>query len=63
MIAIRIQAYHVIVEAESTESYPDAMTDLTNRAVEAFASALATMKLTEIPIFDAEFDPEENEGL
>ena len=35
MIAIRIQAYHVIVEAESTESYPDAMTDLTNRAVEA----------------------------
>jgi hypothetical protein len=63
MIAIRIQAYHVIVEAESSESHPDAMTDLTNRAVEAFASALATMKLTEIPIFDAEFDPEENEGL
>jgi hypothetical protein len=39
------------------------MTDLTNRAVEAFASALATMKLTDIPVFDAEFDPEENEGL
>jgi hypothetical protein len=63
MIGIRIQAYHVSVELESTESFPDALTDLTNRAVEAFASALATMKLTEIPIFDSEFDPEENEGL
>jgi hypothetical protein len=57
MIAIRIAAYAVSVELESTDSFPDALDDLTNRAVVAFGKALELMKTIEIPIFDPDFDP------
>lgn len=60
MIGIRIQAYALIVELESTESHPDALTDLTNRATAAFATVVESMKLTGIPVYNPDFDDEED---
>ena len=60
MIAIRIRAYAVTVELESSESYPDALSDLANRATQAFTAALATMRASEIPIYNPEYEDEED---
>jgi hypothetical protein len=59
MIAIRIQAYALTVEIECSESYPDALTDVANRASTAFATALELMRISEIPIYNPDLDPEE----
>jgi hypothetical protein len=59
MIAIRIAAYAISVECESSESFPDALHDLTNRALEAFGKSLDLMKSHEIAVFDPNFDPED----
>jgi hypothetical protein len=59
MIAIRIAAYAMSVELESSDTFPDALHDLTNRALEAFGKSLELMKSNEIVVFDPDFDPED----
>ena len=54
MIAVTIRAYGLLVQVESTESYPDAAQDVSNRAVEAFHDAVAVMKKADIPLYDPE---------
>jgi hypothetical protein len=52
MFLIRIAAYEVIVEIESDAVYPDAMTDIVNRANESFARAINSLTAAGVP-----FDP------
>jgi len=59
MIAVRMQVYGLVVEIESTENYPDQADDITNRAIEDFASALDLVKAAGIVVYDPEFDPED----
>ena len=52
MISIKIKAYELEVEVQSSETYPDALSDLVNRATSAFAMCVATMKSADIEIFN-----------
>ena len=47
-----IQAYELRVEMESTESHPDALNDLVNRASTAFIMAVSTLKNHNIDLFN-----------
>lgn len=59
MIAVRMQIYGLVVEIDSGDSYPDQAHDITNRAIESFASALDLVKAAGIVVYDPEFDPED----
>jgi hypothetical protein len=54
MISVTISAWSLEVNVQSSEDHPDALTDITNRATSAFASALASMKATDVPLYDTE---------
>lgn len=54
MISVTIRAYDLMVIVESSESHPDHLTDLCNRATSAFMFAVTTMKTNEIPIMNAD---------
>ena len=60
MISIKIKAYELSVELQSTESYPDAVTDLVNRASTAFIMAVNTMKNNNIDLFNIAIPEEED---
>lgn len=47
-----IQAYELRIEMESSESHPDALTDLVNRASTAFIMAVNTLKNHNIELFN-----------
>jgi len=63
MFNIRIQAYELCVEIQSSEAYPDALNDICNRAVSAFTSAVATLDAIDIPIAGADQLPELDEDI
>lgn len=52
MISIKIQAYELLVELQSSESYPDAVSDLVNRASTTFVLAVTTLKSNDIDLFN-----------
>ena len=54
MIAVTIRAYGLLVQVESTESYPDAAQDVANRALDVFADSVGVMKQANIPLYDPE---------
>lgn len=53
-VSIRIRAWALEVEMATTENYPDALDDLSNRCVAAFKNSCAVMQSTSIPLFDPE---------
>ena len=57
MISIKIQAYELTVELQSSETYPDAVSDLCNRASATFVMAVTTMKSNDIDLFNI-YQPE-----
>jgi len=61
MISVRIRAYELEVEVQSSESHPDALTDAANRATTAFVMAINTMKASEIELYDADRLPDNEE--
>lgn len=61
MISIRIRAYELEVEVQHSESHPDALTDATNRAITAFNSAVKTLQVSEIALYDADRLPDNEE--
>ena len=54
MLLVRIAAYELIVEIQADVAYPDALSDIVNRATESFTKAVETMKNAEIPIAGAD---------
>jgi hypothetical protein len=60
MISIRIKAYELELELQSSETYPDALSDLVNRATTSFAMCVATMKSANIDLFNV-FTPSDLE--
>lgn len=48
---IRISLYDLEVEIESNVSYPDAITDVVNRATHAFITSLLSIKESGIELF------------
>jgi hypothetical protein len=62
MLSIRIRAWALEVEIQSTENFPDHLDDLVNRALAAFKESTAIMQETSIPLFDPEL-PDEDEEL
>ena len=62
MISIRIRAWALEVEVQSSETHPDALDDAMGRATDAFANAVATLETNRVPLFDPEFaDPDFDE--
>ena len=62
MISVRIRVWALEVEIQSTESHPDHLTDLVNRASRTFAEALASLEAEDLPIYDPELaDPDEED--
>ena len=57
MVSVRIQAYELEVEISSTETHPDHLNDLCNRAIIAFDRALASMLAAGVAIVEIE-EPE-----
>lgn len=57
MARVHISLYNLIVEVEQENAYPDQMLDLTNRAYEAFANAIAYCKEANLDIRSG--DPED----
>lgn len=62
-ISVRIQAFELEVEIQSTESHPDHLDDICNRAVTAFKKSVETMKLTGVSLYDPEFNNEDEDEL
>lgn len=52
MISIKIQAYELTVELQSSETYPDAVSDLCNRASTTFVMAVTALKSNNIDLFN-----------
>lgn len=52
MISIKIQAYELTVELQSSETYPDAVSDLCNRASTTFVMAVTALKSNDIDLFN-----------
>ena len=61
MLIVRIAAYELIVEIQADVSYPDALQDITNRAIESFTSAVEVMQKAQITLGGADELQEENE--
>lgn len=59
MIMIRIALFDLLVEVQSDASYPDALSDLCNRASSTFIAALTTAKIQGIDLVTFEDDDEE----
>ena len=57
MVSVRIQAYELEVEISSTETHPDHLNDLCNRAIIAFDRALASMLAAGVAVAEIE-EPE-----
>jgi len=51
----------LIVEIQADVSYPDALQDITNRAIESFTSAVEVMQKAQITLGGADELQEENE--
>lgn len=47
---VHLSLYNLIVEVEQETAYPDQMLDLTNRAYETFANAIAFCKEAQLDI-------------
>lgn len=62
MVSIRIRAWALEVEVTSTDSFPDHLDDMVNRALMAFKNSARVMQDTKIPLFDPEL-PDEDEEL
>ena len=60
MISVRIRAWALEVEITSTDSFPDHLDDLVNRALVAFRNSTTILQETKIPMFDPEL-PDEDE--
>jgi hypothetical protein len=61
MISVRIRAYELEVEVQHSESHPDALTDVANRAITAFQMAVSTLQASEIALFNADMLPDSEE--
>jgi hypothetical protein len=59
MIQIRIALFDLMVEVSSDASYPDAVSDLANRASSTFITALTTAKMQGIDLITYLDDDEE----
>ena len=62
MISVRIRAWALEVEITSTDSFPDHLDDMTNRAVKALKDSTKILKETDIPLFDPDL-PDIDEEL
>ena len=54
VIIVRIAAYELIVEIQADLTYPDALQDITNRAVQSFSQAVETMQKSNIALVGAD---------
>ena len=61
MLIVRIAAYELIVEIQSDATYPDALSDIVNRANESFKGAVDAMSKAGIPLEGADSLPEDEE--
>ena len=61
MVSIRIRAWALEVEVTSSESFPDQLDDMVNRALTAFKNSARVMQETRIPLFDPELPDEDEE--
>jgi len=52
MLSIKIRAYELEVELQTSETYPDALTDLVNRASQAFVLGVTALKNNNIDLFN-----------
>jgi len=50
MISVVVRVYDLEVEIQSSESFPDHLDDICNRATKLFAEAIETMKESEIAL-------------
>jgi hypothetical protein len=55
MISISIRVGELEVNVQSTDSHPDHLTDMNNRAISAFKSALETAHTLNASIYGDEF--------
>jgi hypothetical protein len=58
---VRISAYDLIVEIHADLKYPDALSDVVNRANESFAQAVESLAKNRIPVGEADEDDYEPE--
>jgi hypothetical protein len=57
---VHISLYNLIIEIEQDKAYPDQLTDMSNRALMLFMSAIQTCKEAGLDIRN--FDFEEDDG-
>jgi hypothetical protein len=54
MMYVRISAYDLVVEIQADLNYPDALSDIMNRANETFKQSVDTMKTAGVAIAGAD---------
>jgi len=54
MISVVVRAYELEVEVSSSESFPDHVDDLCNRAAKLFKESVEIMRVSEIPLGGAD---------
>jgi hypothetical protein len=59
MISVVVRAYELEVEIQSSESFPDHLDDICNRATKPFAEAIETMKVSNILLSEDLIEGEE----
>jgi|SanBayMetagenome_1026888.scaffolds.fasta_scaffold00429_9 hypothetical protein len=58
---VHISLYNLIIEIEQDKAYPDQITDMSNRALMLFMSAIQTCKDAGLDIRQFDFEEEDDE--
>lgn len=58
---VHISLYNLIIEIEQDKAYPDQLSDMSNRALMLFMSAIQTCKEAGLDIRNFDFEEEDDE--